>query len=246
MPLDRNERERLVVGGMIAVMMLLWLGFLVHRSPRFPGSPAGALLGILAAGLLTVPLLYTVVKRIGPLKRWLTRLISMRSMLTIHIYAGILGPALALLHTGHKFQSRIGISLTALMLIVMLSGFVGRYLLSRVSQEISEKSQLLSKLESSFREAQEEFAAGQIPVGALSLASFFPRLTGTAAIDLPARVIQIADSIADVEYAIKTHAAFKRAFAIWHGLHIGLAFALYVLLTLHIWTEYQLGLRWWR
>lgn len=37
---------------------------------------------------------------------------------------------LALLHTGHKFQSTLGMVLTAAMLAVVLSGLAGRYALS--------------------------------------------------------------------------------------------------------------------
>ena len=36
-----KERERIVVIGLIVLMLILWLGFLVHRSPRFPGSAWG-------------------------------------------------------------------------------------------------------------------------------------------------------------------------------------------------------------
>ena len=33
-----KERERLVVTGLVVLMLLLWLGFLVHRDPRFAGG----------------------------------------------------------------------------------------------------------------------------------------------------------------------------------------------------------------
>lgn len=33
-----KEREPLVVGGLVALLLLLWLGFLFHASDRFPGS----------------------------------------------------------------------------------------------------------------------------------------------------------------------------------------------------------------
>jgi hypothetical protein len=60
------------------------------------------------------------------LKKVVTQRVSMRTLLTWHIYAGIVGPILAILHTGHKFNSSLGIALTAMMILVTLSGFVGR------------------------------------------------------------------------------------------------------------------------
>ena len=37
-----KENERLVVAGGLSVLLLGWLGFLVHSSPRFAGSGIGA------------------------------------------------------------------------------------------------------------------------------------------------------------------------------------------------------------
>ena len=51
-----RERERMVVGGLVVLMLLLWLGLVVHRSPRFAGSLEGAVLGIAAAVLMAAPL----------------------------------------------------------------------------------------------------------------------------------------------------------------------------------------------
>src|SRR6266511_1478918 len=129
-----KERERVIVSGLVALLLLLWLGFLLHRDPRFAGSFWGGVLAVAAALLMLVPLAYSAVKRIKPLQKLVTPRVSMRTLLAWHIYAGILGPILALLHTGHKFDSPLGIALTALMLLVVVSGFIGRYLLGQVGQ----------------------------------------------------------------------------------------------------------------
>ena len=47
-----KERERIVVSGAVCVLLLGWLGFLLHRSPRFPGSGVGAVFGIAGAALM--------------------------------------------------------------------------------------------------------------------------------------------------------------------------------------------------
>src|SRR6266852_914904 len=109
-----QEREQLMVTGFVALLLVLALGFYVHRDPRFPGSLAGSVLGVAAAALMLIPLAYLVVKRLSLLKQCVTRAVSMHSLLAIHIYAGVLGPILGVLHSGHKFNSPLGISLTAM------------------------------------------------------------------------------------------------------------------------------------
>src|SRR5450759_636329 len=138
-----KERERVVVTGVLSVLLLAWLGFLVHRSPRFPGSGVGAVFGIVGAVLMLVPLAYPMAKRIPFLNARITPHASMQSLLALHVYAGIFGPLLALIHTGHKFDSLLGITLTAVVLLVVVRGFAVRVLLKYVNTEIRDKLILL-------------------------------------------------------------------------------------------------------
>ena len=57
-------------------------------------------------------------------------------------------------------------------------------------------------------------------------------------------VTRLAESVADLEYAIRTHELFKRWCSRWLKLHIVLSAILYVLLALHIWASIHFGLRW--
>lgn len=248
-----KDHDRLAASGLVVLMLVLWLGFLVHRSPWFAGSLWGGVLGISGAALMLVPLAYMVVKRIPPLKRLVISRVSMRTLLTWHIYAGILGPILALLHTGHKFDSTLGITLTTMMLIVVVSGFIGRYLLSQFSELIHEKKEMLTQLEVAYQQTAGELAAQPEQVAVLRpVSGFWSRvaaglLWGNKDLgDLPAsaRALRLADSMADLEYAIKTHATFKRWFGSWLKFHIVISFVLYVLLALHIWASIHFGLRW--
>lgn len=249
-----KERERLIVSGMVLLLLVLWLGFFVHRSPRFAGSLWGGVLGVMGAVLMLVPLAYMIVKRIAPLKKQVTRWVSMRTLLNWHIYAGIVGPILAILHTGHKFVSPLGIALTAMTILVVLSGFTGRYLMSHFSQTIREKRAMLAQLEMAYRKTAGELAAHAEQAAVLSpLAGFWSRLVAgvflTAPLtggSLPAsiRALRLAESMADLEYAIKTHEQFKRWFASWLKFHIVISFVLYALLGLHVWAGIHFGFRW--
>ena len=57
-------------------------------------------------------------------------------------------------------------------------------------------------------------------------------------------VIRNAEGVADLEYAIRTHELFKHWFARSLKLHIILSVILYLLIGIHIWSEFYLGLRW--
>jgi hypothetical protein len=249
-----REREPLVFGGLVALLLVLWLGFLVHRDPRFAGSAWGGVLGVTGALLMVVSLAYVVVKRVPPLKRWVTARVSMRTLLSWHMYTGLLGTLMGVLHSGHKFESPLGIALTAVSLLVVLSGYVGRHLMKQVALEIYEKKELLTRLEAAYRQTAGEVGARPEQAAFLgSLAGFWSRLfaglvlpatPAAGALAAPVRALRLADAIADVEYAIKTHETFKWWFAAWLRVHIVTGVVLYGLLALHIWAGVRYGLRW--
>ena len=140
-------REWTTVTLLVLLMLTVWLGFLFHQSPRFAGSPLGGVLAVSGASLMLVPLAaYWVAKRTPSIKRRLSAWMSMRTLLTVHIYTGLIGAILVLLHTGHKFDSPLGMALTAMVLLVALSGFVGRYLMSHIGLQLREKQARLERL----------------------------------------------------------------------------------------------------
>lgn len=250
-----QERGRIVVAGLVLLMLILWLGFAVHRSPRFAGSLAGGILGVSGAALFAFCFTYVLVKRVPVIKYAVTQKVPMRALLAWHVYTGIAGGILGLLHTGHKFESVLGILLTSTMLLVVLTGFIGRHLLSLTSQEVRDKRETLSKLQAEYDRLADELSRNAEPafmsVAKGPFARFRARLLLASGESLPiggtaAQAVRLAESIADVDYAIKTHDAFKRAFGRWLAVHIVLSVVLILLLGLHIWAGIHYGLRWFR
>ena len=252
----RVERERTAVTGLVLLLLVLWLGFAVHRSPRFPGSLWGGVLGVTAALLMMLfPTAYAAVKRIPALKKTVTRRVPVRTLLAWHVWTGAAGSILAILHTGHRFESNLGIALTAMMLVSVSSGYVGRYFLGYVSMELREKQDLLNRLATHYNLTAGE-ASRQPEVGAAVAASggiisrTLGRLLAPASVPargpatLPYRAVRLAESIADLEYAIKTHELFKRRSAYWLKIHVAASCAFYLLLLLHVWSAIYFGLRW--
>jgi hypothetical protein len=244
-----REREGIVVAGVICLLLLTWLGFFLHRSPRFPGSGIGAIFGIAGAVLMLLPLAYTVVKRIPFLFARVTPHISMQSLMTLHVYAGIVGPLLAIIHTGHKFDSWLGIALTTVMLLVVVSGFVVRYLLTFVANDMKEKLALLQTARGDLDAAWGVIENAQVETSVLRKAPGMIANLASLVIMPPAgnpttEVTRIADAVADLEYSVRMHEFFKLWFGWSLKLHIILSVFLYLLLALHIWAGVQYGLRW--
>lgn len=231
-----SQTERLIVEAVLTLLLFLVPAFVLHTSPRFAGSLAGFALGVVAAALMVALLIYPLAKysRLGP---WITRIASMRALLAFHVYAGVFGAFLAILHTGHKYQSPLGIALVVTMLIVVGTGFVGRYYLPQTSTELREQQSRLATLRSAYdrtaaaiaeRQALESVAAAGISAPALRDVS----------------VLQLVQSIADLEYAIESREAIKKVSMRWIVVHVVTAILMYLLLTLHISGEIYYGLRW--
>ncbi|MCF6180296.1 MAG: hypothetical protein L3J63_13065 [Geopsychrobacter sp.] len=250
-----KEKEKIIATALVVIILFLWSGALLHVSPRFAGSLAGGVLGVSGALLMLVPLVYYIIKRVKSLKSAVTKRVPVRTLLAWHIYAGLVGPLLVLIHTGHKFESLLGLLLTLLTLTVVLSGFVGRYLLGRVGQGLREKRAQLETLNQTYRAMANTLAADPEQLAMVRpFASFRRRLT-TAFLNPedsgnrsrfvePLNVVRHVEAIADVENSIFMHDSFKKWFSRWLKWHLIISFLLYLLLFFHIWASLHFGLRW--
>tara|TARA_R110001583_G_scaffold186189_3_gene346830 strand:+ start:6938 stop:7690 length:753 start_codon:yes stop_codon:yes gene_type:complete len=248
-----NNQERNIVTTLVCLMLLLWGGFVWHRDPNFPGSFNGSMIGIVAAFFMFWPLFYLIIKRVKPLKTWVTKRVSMPTLLLLHIYAGVVGPILGLLHSAHKFDSFVGITLVFLMLIVVISGFIGRYILSLISSELRDKKALKEELNLRLEVAKQELRNRVCSTRIRSLSSghrtLIPAITTvfgdrSSSRSYERNVLRLIDSLSDVDYSIKIHDTAKLWFKRWLKFHITISLILYVLLVFHISTEIYFGLRW--
>ena len=231
-----DARGRLIVDVVLASLLLLVPAFLLHSDPRFAGSLAGFALGTSAATLMVLLLIYPLTKYSRSFKALVTRLVSIKALLGFHVYAGIAASFLAVLHSGHKYESPMGIALIASMLIVVVTGFVGRYYLPQTATEIREQQTHLSTLRSAYDRTALTLSAAEManPDG--------PPVRTAALQEVP--LLLIIDGISDLEYAIGSQEAVKKIFMQWVGLHVVAAIAMYALLAVHIAGEVYYGLRW--
>jgi hypothetical protein len=149
-----------------AICGLAWFGFDYYRLPltarmRSPLHPllrpsgiAGIRIGITGALLCLCLYSYGVRKR----WKWLGRLGNTRHWLDFHILAGVAAPILVTFHCGFKFRGLAGVAYW-IMIAVMLSGFVGRYLYAQIPRSLGSAELTLSEVESLRASIEKELAA---------------------------------------------------------------------------------------
>lgn len=202
----------------VVVLLAVWLGFVVHRAPRFAGSTLGVSLGIASAALMAVSAMYALVRRLPTLRRRLSRRVSIATLLRIHVALGFIGALLAIIHSGHRFAHPVGIGLTASTLAIVLTGYVGYVLMRRMAATRTERLALREQLE----------ARLQREVGAQ-----------------PTRAARtLATELADVELANDAAERARRWLAWWTPAHVVLGILWAGLLAVHVWSAFFFGLRW--
>ena len=243
-----RDREWTIVTLLVLLMLTVWFGFLLHSSPRFAGSLFGGVLGVTGTFLMLVPLAtYMVVKRVQVIKRRLTGWMSMRTLLMVHIYTALFGSILVLLHTGHKFDSPMGMALVAMVLLVVLSGFIGRYLMSHISRGLREKQQMLRSLQLEFEQMSDDLAHEKVEHTSNRSTPdrpwYWPSGWSQTEVSVSS-VSAVAGGIADLEYSIAVHGWMKNWFQKWLRFHRVISEVLFLLLVLHVWSGVYYGLRW--
>jgi hypothetical protein len=130
--MQRNNKE-LWLSLLAAVIITAIYAFVIYWTKSVPaaGGFFGHLIGVVGFLLmLATEILYSIRKRTHK-ALWG----NMQSWLQFHIFTGLVGPYMVLLHTSWKFRGLAGAT-TLLTIIIVLSGFVGRYIYTRIPRSI--------------------------------------------------------------------------------------------------------------
>jgi hypothetical protein len=130
--MKRNNKEFWL--SLLAVVIITAVyAFVVrwYRAIPAAGSLFGHLIGVVGFLLmLLTETLYSFRKR-SRKARWG----NMESWLQFHIFTGLVGPYLVLLHTSWKFNGLAGAT-TLLTILIVISGFIGRYIYTRIPRSL--------------------------------------------------------------------------------------------------------------
>lgn len=147
----------------------------------------------------------------------------MAGWLQFHIFTGLVGPYMVLLHTAWVFNGLAGIVMLLTVLIV-LSGFIGRYIYTAIPRT----------------PGGEEVALEQLNLMVQRLETGLARLEHApddATPDTASRKQTLAEMRSRRDRLKKQIGAFqttRRLFSLWHTLHIPLGLSLFALAFFHI------------
>lgn len=130
------------------LVTILWSG--VPAASSLFGHSIG-ILGFLL--MLSTETLYTLRKR-SRSARWG----RMSTWLRIHIFTGLVGPFMVLLHTSWKFNGLAGV-VTLLTVVIVVSGFVGRYIYTAVPRRVDGMEMEADELNGQLRDIEAELSA---------------------------------------------------------------------------------------
>ncbi len=155
----------------IFITVVYALVSLVTREIPPAGELFGHTLGIFGFILmLMTEVLYSVRKR--------SRSASwgrMSSWLQFHIFTGLVGPYMVLLHTSWKFHGLAGVT-TLFTMIIVVSGFIGRYIYTRIPRTMDGLEIEGTLSEAALRQARQLLALWHtihIPIGMVLFVSAF-------------------------------------------------------------------------
>ena len=285
-----SERAGLWRGGLIAlhllsaaaVLAMLAAGVDFYRTPLLErahhdgywqwkaGGSVGHKLGLVGSSMMVLMLLYSVRKRVGALRR----LGPLGRWLDVHIYLGVFGPLLVVLHSSFKVQGLVALSFWS-MVIVASSGVLGRYLYLQIPRTRAGEERALVELEAEDRELSgqlrtrfrldEAQIAGSTRSWRSRLASVFSAASsgssrttcdsGRDCAPSPRSCRSVpAPVFADFERVVRQKAQVHRRillwdrvhelFHYWHVLHKPFALVMYLFMIVHVAVALVTGYGW--
>lgn len=231
----------------ILIITALYLSVTSRSSIPAASSIFGHGLGIAGFVLmLMTEILYSLRKKYQ-LARWG----KLQNWLSFHIFTGLVGPFMVLLHTSWKFQGLAGV-LTLFTLIIVASGFIGRYIYTAIPRSIDGNELGSDKVQELFNANIEQINAWKRSHLSVEFTAqhnldlvlgetkqhknrFFQELVdkgiGLEAIQNLKDILASRDRL---EKQLSTMERTRKVMAIWHALHVPLALSMFLVAAVHI------------
>jgi hypothetical protein len=218
---QRKNRELWAALLAILVIGAVYLG-VVSTTQDTPAASGlfGHSLGIAGFSLmLMTETLYSIRKRsrktgLGRLSTWLQ----------FHIFTGLVGPFMVLLHTSWKFNGLAGL-LSLLTLVIVVSGFIGRYIYTSIPRTSSGAEIEAGELEREITALEAELTKYQ---------SAKLEGSGKAAQAQRRWLKTLQKRQRELDRQKASLAAARRMLALWHAVHIPIGMVLFTTAFIHI------------
>ncbi len=252
-----NNLELWLAGlAILGISLVYLLAVALFQSIPAAGGLLGHTIGILGFLLmLATEILYTLRKqtrnaRWGPMSSWLK----------FHIFMGLVGPYMVLLHTSWKFSGLAGMVML-LTVIIVVSGFFGRYIYTAAPRTLDGVEVGQAELERQIKATEAELvrlAAGDATLSGLLAA---PEIQGGPARRVMGRILddwvfnrqwrqglphlppEMRAQSARLENLLKQRRSLRRQVAtlesthrllsLWHAIHIPIGAALFTTAFIH-------------
>jgi hypothetical protein len=213
--IQRSNRELWWAFSATILITLVYLYVVITWKQTPPARELfGHSIGILGFVLmLMTEILYTLRKR-SRLAQWG----RLSTWLQIHIFTGLVGPYMVLLHSSWKFNGLAGITML-LTVVIVASGFIGRYIYTAIPRTAD-------GVEVETDELQRQMAMIQAQVDSQS------RLSN------PSRQQQremraLQKRLRTLQRQVSSLAAARRLLSLWHTVHIPIGMALFTAAFIH-------------
>jgi hypothetical protein len=236
-------------------------GYLPMHKVLRPTGRVAHLLGVAGGLMMLVPVAYALRKRV----RALSRLGSMHAWLEVHIFCGLVGPLLVTFHTSFKFNGVVSVAYW-MMVVVALSGVVGRYLYVRIPRTVRgleltrddivrraaalradlEALALPAPIRAEVAAVERAFDTGAVGPAAAMWLAWRARWRTRRALDAE-RAAFLRDALALVRERVVLERRLavldrtRRLFALWHVLHVPLVWLMFAIAALHVGITLYLG-----
>jgi hypothetical protein len=234
------------------------------------GGSVGHKLGVVGSSMMVLMLGYSLRKRVaalrrlGPLSRWLD----------VHIFLGVFGPLLVVLHSGFKVQGLVALSFWS-MVVVASSGVLGRYLYLQIPRTRAGEVIALAEIEEQDRELSQRLRAGfgldEAQLERIDVLVAIPERSGLALgfarmlvgqLRLRAALVRFARGCRgvpkplyrDFQRVVQQKALVRRRillwdrahelFHYWHVMHKPFALVMYLFMVVHVAVAVMTGYAW--
>ncbi len=254
--MPRKSHEFVVALAAIIVITLAYL-FVQTISGGTPTASSffGHSLGVLGFILMMMTeTLYSIRKRSRR-----ARLGKMSDWLEFHIFTGLVGPYMVLLHPGWQFKGLAGV-VSLLTIVMVISGFIGRYIFTAIPRTAEGAEIGVTGLVQQVRQLEMELASlknnedtrpiSKQTVGSgnsLSVLSRFWYDLQAVLVEINIRLRQSGQTrqkalqlarlrrrLNQLHRQINNLAAARRLLSLWHTIHIPLGLTLFLIAFIHI------------